>query len=338
MAGAPTTYKLNMPPEQYVSVPAERLQHFVHEVAVRLGIPDDQAEHLAKMLTENDLRGVHSHGTRQIAHYTPEFRNARLNATPKPHVSHETPVSATVDGDGGLGYFAAHLATEQAITKARASGVALAISSNHGHIGAAGIYARQALQHDLLCLITGGSRPELDPGMPIYSSAIGSPMCFGAPTGKADPLIVDFSPVYDLRSSPHRDQLEKWIPGTIFRCIGLGNIAQAWGGILAGVPQDATAPSPEFPSAHQAALFVMFRVDLFLDPSEFRRQMDILAERVSALEPLPGFARAQLAGGPEAERSRQYAVSGIPVSDAHRLDLEQLGNDLDIPVPWDRRN
>jgi LDH2 family malate/lactate/ureidoglycolate dehydrogenase len=338
MADAPFTYKLNMPPEQYVLVPADRLQHFVHEGAVKLGIPDDQAHDLARMLTENDLRGVHSHGTRQIASYAQEFLNGRLNATPKPRISHETPVSAMVDGDGGLGYFAAHVATEQAIAKARASGIAVAVSSNHGHIGAAGIYARLALQADLLCFITGGSRPEIEPGMPIYSSATGSPMCFGAPAGEADPLIVDFSPVYDLRSSPHREQLEEWIPGTIFRCIGLGNIAQAWGGILAGVPQQPSAPSPEFPSAHQAAIFVMFRIDLFLTPSEFRQQMDILAERVSALDPLPGFDRAQLAGGPEGERSRQYAVCGVPVGNAHRLDLEQFGDDLDIPVPWDRAN
>ena len=199
------------------------------------------------MLVGNDLRGVHSHGTRQLAHYADELRGGRLNPAPEPRVTRETPVSLVVDGDGGLGYFAALMATEGAIAKARDTGVAVAVTRNHGHIGAAG----HLRPHDACArpagLVTGGARLELEPGMPVYSSAVGSPMCFSAPAGDADPLVVDFSPVYDLRSSPHREQLENWIPGTIFRCIGLGNIAQVWGGILAGVPQERNAPPPRFP-------------------------------------------------------------------------------------------
>ena len=130
--------------------------------------------------------------------------------------------------------------------------------------------------------------------------------------------------------------IEDWIPGTIFRCIGLGNIAQAWGGILAGVPQERDAPPPRFPSAHQAAAFMMFRIDLFLDPAEFRRQMDVLAGRIAALAPLPGFSKAQFAGGPEGEHERRYAVAGIPVGDEHRRELEVLADTLGIEAPWER--
>ena len=81
---------------------------------------------------------------------------------------------------------------------------------------------------------------------------------------------------------------------------------------------------------------MMFRIDLFLDPAEFRRQMDVLAERIAELAPLPGFPKAQFAGGPEAERARRYAVTGIPVGDEHRRDLEPLTDALGIPTPWER--
>ncbi len=335
MTATSTIYKLNLPPERFVSVPAERLRGFVRDAALALGLPDAQAGQLSELLTGNDLRGVHSHGTRMLAHYAGELRGGRLNPAPEPRVARESPVSLTVDGDGGLGYFAAHVATERAIDKAREVGVAVAVTRNHGHIGAAGIYARMTLPHDLLCFVTGGARLEIEPGMPVYSSAVGSPMCFSAPAGDADPLVVDFSPVYDLRSSPLREQLEDWIPGTIFRCIGLGNIAQAWGGILAGVPQERDAP-PRFSSAHQAAAFVMFRIDLFLEPAKFRRQMDVLAERIAELAPLPGFSKAQFAGAPEAERARRYVVEGIPVGDEHRRELEGLADELGIEAPWER--
>lgn len=335
MTTTQSVYKLNLPPERFVSVQAERLREFVRDAGLALGVPEAHAAQLAELLTGNDLRGVHSHGTRMFAHYADELRGGRLNAAPEPRVARETPVSLVVDGDGGLGYFAAHLATERAIAKAREAGVAVAVTRNHGHIGAAGIYARMTLPHDLLCFVTGGARLDIEPGMPVYSSAVGSPMCFSAPTGDADPLIVDFSPVYDLRSSPHREELEDWIPGTIFRCIGLGNIAQAWGGILAGVPQEPDAPAPDFRSAHQAAAFMMFRIDLFLDPAKFRRQMDVLAERIAHLAPLPGFPKAQFAGAPEAERARRYAGTGVPVGDEHRRELETLADTLGIDTPWE---
>ena len=39
MTDAPSTYKLNLPPERYVSVPAECLGRFVHDAALGLGPP-----------------------------------------------------------------------------------------------------------------------------------------------------------------------------------------------------------------------------------------------------------------------------------------------------------
>ena len=82
MTATPSVYKLNLPPAHFVSVPAHRLQRFARDAALALGLPDAQADQLAEMLTANDLRGVHSHGTRMIAHYADELRGGRLNPAP----------------------------------------------------------------------------------------------------------------------------------------------------------------------------------------------------------------------------------------------------------------
>ena len=87
MTTTPPVYKLNLPPERYASVPAERLQRFVRDAALALGLPDAQAGQLAELLTGNDLRGVHSHGTRMFAHYAEEFRRGRLNPSSNPRVT-----------------------------------------------------------------------------------------------------------------------------------------------------------------------------------------------------------------------------------------------------------
>lgn len=62
--------------------------------------------------------------------------------------------------------------------------------------------------------------------------------------------------------------------------------------------------------------------------------MDGFARRVAALEPIEGFERSQLAGGPEGVRERQYRVAGIPVGPAHQADMEGLVADAGLDVPW----
>ena len=120
-----------------------------------------------------------------------------------------------------------------------------------------------------------------------------------------------------------RAELAEWIPGTIFRCIGLGTIAQAWGGLLAGLPAARGQSRPRrYRGAGQSALVVMFRIDLFLEPAEFRAQMDLLARQLKELAPLEGFDRASYAGDIERQREREFRRLGIPVGPEHRRELE----------------
>ena len=62
-------------------------------------------------------------------------------------------------------------------------------------------------------------------------------MSFSSPAGEEESLVVDFGAIHDLyASSPHRDEIIRLAPGSVFRAIGLGAICQSWGGFLAGVP------------------------------------------------------------------------------------------------------
>ena len=159
-------------------------------------------------------------------------------------------------------------------------------------------------------------------------------MSFSAPAREHGPLVVDFSPVYDLRTSPRRGDIEEWVPGTIFRCIGLGNIAQAWGGMLAAVRPEEPGATRQYREADQAGLLITFQIGLFVDPAEFRHKLDGFAQGIGGLAPLPGFERAQLPGEPEAARERAYRVEGIPVGPGHQRELERMADELSLAVPW----
>lgn len=326
---------MNQPPKTAIRVFEKDLHSFVSQAAQKVGLPQEKSELLAKLLVTNDLRGVFSHGTQQIATYARLMRDGKLNANPNVQVINETPVSITMNGDGGLGYFPAYEGTLKAIEKAKAGGVGLMSSRNHGHFGAAGIYSKLTAEHDLLTFVTSGAQLHLSEGKPIFNAGGGSPMSFSSPCSEEDPLILDFGAMHDLYGgSPHREKLAQLAPGMVFRSIGLGAICQAWGGFLAGVPLDEKRAVKEYSGANQGALVMTFRIDLFADPAQFKQEMDAYVQQVKMLTPLEGFDQSHLPGGPEAERERTYRKDGIPVGSNHQEKLENLAEELDIEIPW----
>ncbi len=96
---------MNKVPTEATPVQPQVLRDLVFAVITRAGMPDEQARLLADLLVKNDLRGVFSHGSRQVKDYARLLRDGRLNKTPTVKVRRGTPVTMLVDGDGGLGYF-----------------------------------------------------------------------------------------------------------------------------------------------------------------------------------------------------------------------------------------
>ncbi len=326
---------MNVPPKDSIRVSHEAMRSFVAEAATVAGLPGVRANQLAGWLTDNDLRGVVSHGTQQIATYARLMRDGVLNVNPDVQVVKETPVSVLVDGDGGLGYFPAYEGTLSAIEKAKASGVAVMVSRNHGHFGAAGIYSRLGLGHDLLMYVTSGHQMRMKEGAPIYSAGGGSPMSFLTPTSEETSLILDFGAMHDLYdSSKHRETIAEIAPAVVFRSLGLGAICQSWGGLLSGLGIEEARRPWEYEGANQGAFVIALRIDLFTDPERLKQEMDIYVRKVRDLKPLVGFDQALLPGTIEAIREREYREEGIPVGARHRERLEELAGELGIEVPW----
>ncbi|GIT19846.1 MAG: hypothetical protein CM1200mP39_26520 [Dehalococcoidia bacterium] len=68
-----------------------------------------------------------------------------MNPDPKLQIVKETPSTATIDGDGGLGLMIAPKAMDIAIAKAKEVGTGVVAVRNSGHLGAAGYHAMMQL-------------------------------------------------------------------------------------------------------------------------------------------------------------------------------------------------
>src|SRR5690349_95052 len=89
-------------------VAADKLLAFTTNALIAAGVPDDLARDAADVLVWASLRGVDTHGVRNLKLiYLRQIREGRLDPTARCTVEHETPVTARVNGNRGLGLSAA---------------------------------------------------------------------------------------------------------------------------------------------------------------------------------------------------------------------------------------
>ena len=87
------------------------------------GMPPGFAQRTAEVMSWADLHGIDSHGISMIPAYFDRQKNGRVNMRAQPRNERETPFSALVDDDGGLGHEPSRQAMEIAIAQARSVGV-----------------------------------------------------------------------------------------------------------------------------------------------------------------------------------------------------------------------
>ena len=177
-------------------MPAPYDKHRAQLKAILLawGMPEDNAEATADILSWADLHGVDSHGVSMLPGYDRLRRNGRANMEARPRIIKETPVSALVDGDGGLGHVPARFAMQVAIDKAKQSGMAIAAVRNSAHFGATGYYTLMAAKEGLIGMAcTSASSIQVAPTFGKEAKLGTDPWSFAAPTTDGQPFLLDMA-------------------------------------------------------------------------------------------------------------------------------------------------
>lgn len=158
------------------------------------GMPNDNAEITADVLSWSDLHGVDSHGISMIPSYDTLRRNGRVRMEARPRIVSETPVSAVVDGGGGLGHVPSHFAMSTAITKAKAAGMAATVVRRSAHFGAAGYYTLMAANAGLIGMAsTSASGIQVAPTLGKQARLGTDPWSFAAPSADGVPFLLDMA-------------------------------------------------------------------------------------------------------------------------------------------------
>ena len=171
-----------------IVVQVDELREFVCALYREAGVGREDAELVAELQVETDLRGVYSHGTRHAPSYIAQILAGDVNPTPEIRVQREGAGYVLVDGDGGLGHVASAAAMRAAIEKARSTGIAAAGVVNAGHFGAAACFTMMAVEERMIGFATtntGGPSVTAPGGA---ARVVGNnPLSYALPAGEEYP-------------------------------------------------------------------------------------------------------------------------------------------------------
>lgn len=169
------------------------LRNFSINIFKQIGCSEKDAVTAADALLSADLRGIDSHGVARLSGYVRLWEAKRVNAKPNVRIVHESPSTAVVDGDAGLGLVVAPFAMQVAIEKAKVAGTGWVAVKNSNHFGIAGYHAMKALQHDMIGMAMTNASPLVAPTFSVERLLGTNPICVAIPAKEQPPFVADFA-------------------------------------------------------------------------------------------------------------------------------------------------
>jgi LDH2 family malate/lactate/ureidoglycolate dehydrogenase len=171
----------------------QELAVFAEAVFLKMGCSPTDARLATKVLLAADLRGIDSHGIARLVGYVRLWEVGRINATPNITIVHETPSTAVIDGDRGLGLIVAPKAMEIAKEKAKQVGTGWVSVKNSNHFGIAGYHAMMALDQEMIGMAMTNASALVAPTYAAEKLLGTNPIAVAIPAGQEAPFVADFA-------------------------------------------------------------------------------------------------------------------------------------------------
>ncbi|MBP2032636.1 LDH2 family malate/lactate/ureidoglycolate dehydrogenase [Clostridium algifaecis] len=194
----------------YSKVKYENLKELCDLVFEKFGFSAEDSQSITDVLLLADLYGIESHGIQRLVKYYSEIKNGLINVSSDVKIVKETPVSATIDGQAGMGQLIGKKAMNLAIKKAKTSGMGMVVVRNSNHYGIAGYYAKMAEEQGLLGISMTNSPAVIVPTFGREAMLGTNPIAISMPA-EPYPFLMDMATsvvtrgkieVYNKRKEP----------------------------------------------------------------------------------------------------------------------------------------
>ena len=170
----------------YLNYSYEQLKKFCDDCFMKFGFTEEESNIITDVLLLSDLYGIESHGMQRLARYHKGIEKGLIKVDAKPEVVFETPVSAVIEGNDGMGQLISHKAMNIAIEKAKKSGMAVVTVRNSNHFGIAGYYAKMACDAGLIGLAFTNSEAIMVPTFGRLAMLGSNPIALAMPAEPYD--------------------------------------------------------------------------------------------------------------------------------------------------------
>jgi len=337
-----------------------QLEAFITQAMVSLGLPPEDAQTVGHLMAEADMQGSDGHGVIRLVPYAKRILAGGMNLKPHFRVVQERTAMALIDGDNGMGHLVMKRATELAIQKAKSSGIAWVGSRLSNHAGPASLYARMALQHDMIGLYFAvGNANHLPPwgGLDMLLST--NPIAAAIPSGKEVPIVLDMATTVaaygKVKAKAQRGEMmpEGWmidrqgkplldptksdegflLPIGGYKGYGLSLVV----GILAGTLNGAAMGSQvidfnkDFVSTtHTGQAIAVIDPSAFGDIDDFKHNVDRLIQELRSAERMPGVDRIWLPGEQSHHKRLTHEKQGVVLAPGLVKQLNELAAERQI--------
>lgn len=330
----------------------ERLKHFAIAVFKQYGFDVDESTQIAESLIDADLRGIASHGMQRLSMYVKKLNNHEIIPGKTGHVLKETPSSALIDGEHGMGQLIALKATKLAIEKAEKTGISVISVRDSNHFGAAGYYVRKVSKAGLLGVSMTNTNPLTIPTHAKDAFLGINPIAFGMPAEPNDFVFdaatstVSFGK-FEVLMQRHQSVPGEWAidqtgqithdPDQLVRNMqqskrlggvlplgGLGETNAGYKGyginllveILTGVLSQGPL-SPDLGEGQLGISHFFLAIDpvLFGDALAIKQRLTNLLARLRQLPPLTTDQPVLVPGDPEIKSYQRHRNQGISLED-----------------------
>lgn len=353
--------------QSFPRVPERNLRETVTAIFDKMGLTPEDSRLGSDVLVMADLRGVESHGvSNMLRNYVRGYRQGETNARPNWRIVRESPSTATIDCDRGLGIIIAPKAMDIAIEKAKKVGMGMVTMRNGRHMGMASYHAMVALKHDMIGMCMTSSPPEMVPPFGAETRLGTNPIAVAAPADKEAPFVYDAATTVvagnkiglvrrlgamvpggwlaDAEGTPIMVEAPAPVPGYegpapsrllplgstremgSHKGYGLAGVVEILSGILTGGGYSVKIGRPNF--NHMVAAY---SIEAFMDTAEFKRTMDEWLSMLKSTKPAAGHERVFYPGLPEAEAEAEHRLHGIPLHPEVVAWFKTICAELKIP-------
>jgi L-2-hydroxycarboxylate dehydrogenase (NAD+) len=356
--------RFKVPPADQVRVAEAALRQTVTAIFERMQLTPEDAALGADVLVTTDLRGVESHGvSNMLRSYVQGYQRGEINPRPQWRVVRESPSTATLDGDGGLGIILGPKAMRIAIEKARTAGVGIVTMYNGRHLGAAGYHAMLAAQADMVGMCMTATQPSVVPTFGAEARFGTNPIAIAAPAKTQPPFLFDAATssiaankvrlaarvgsnllpgwVTDKEGNPIMTETPPAAVRSDYLLLPLGATRELGShkgyGLALMVEILATMLSGTLPfglerSTGYKHFFAAYDIAAFTEVEAFKTHMDELLTWLRETRPAPGQERVLYPGLLEYEEEVERRAHGIPLHREVVQWFEEITRALGLPA------